>query len=99
MTKDITGQGIKCVKCGEYAEINHIIDSRGYGSMFDCITEPTTIPVCFKCDSKYLKQEWFDEEPVIALYCENYEHEGEILKFINSLDEETADNVLGGHYI
>lgn len=101
MTKCIAGKGIKCVKCGNYADINHIIDNRGYGSSFDCITENTTIPVCNECNHHFLRQEWFDEKPVVSMVtgCEHYKHEEEILKFINSLDEEIADKVLAGHYI
>ena len=97
MKKNITGQDIKCVKCGREANINHIIDSRGYGSEFDCITEPTTIPVCFDCDHRYLKDEWFNEKPIIEKgYLEVYQHEEKIMRFINSLDENTQDQVLSG---
>lgn len=100
MKLDITGKGMKCVKCGESAHANYIIDNRGFGSDFDCITESTTIPVCCKCDHMYLKQEWFDEQPSIAQDTgfETYQHEGEIMKFINSLNDDLAEKVLTGHY-
>lgn len=100
MTIDITGQGIKCVKCGMDANVNHVIDNRWYGSLFDCISEPTTIPVCIECDCNSLKREWLEEKPQIdeETGFESYEHEEKIMRFIASLDKEIANKVLDGYY-
>lgn len=99
MTINITGKGIKCVRCGKVADVNHVIDDRWYGSLFDCVSEPTTIPVCSECDSKFLDRKWFEEKPQIDKNgFEKYKYEESIMHFIASLDEEIAEKVLFGYY-
>lgn len=98
MTKNIEDKNLNCVKCGNKAHFNHIINDRGYGSLFDNVSEPTAIPVCKHCNKEYLKQEWFDEPPKNFFKGEKYQHENNILAFLETLDIETMRKVLEGAY-
>lgn len=74
-----------CFKCLEKSDNiqSHNLCSRGYGSLFDCVS--TCLQVCEKCSIPEMNL-WFDEKPNIKDgYLENYVYEEKIKQFIKTL--------------
>lgn len=76
----------KCFNCLEETEVSrYYIANRGYGSYFDGLK--THLDLCDKCRT-LIKEGWFYEFPVKEDYLEIYQHEDELLQFIENMPNE-----------